>query len=182
MFGGLKNSDPKMPSSFLPSGNSQGLKISLDKGTQSKLAERGMDLQLFGNKKGNSNVGGSAIEGVTQAELPSTLNPKDVHFMQSSIKNQTGSHTVLENAEALRNGTLKPSDLPNVKVWKDDAGKIWTLDHRRLGAFKQAGLDEIPIQWSTPEEVASQMWKMTTKNGGTSIKLKLGNGESMIIK
>lgn len=89
---------------------------------------------------------------------------------------------MLENAEALRNGTLKPSDLPNIRVWKDDAGKIWTLDHRRLGAFKKAGLDEIPIQLATPEEVASQMWKMTTKNGGTSIKLKLGNGESMIIK
>lgn len=95
-----------------------------------------MDLQLFSLKRGG-----------TQAELPSTLNPKDVHFMQSSIKNQTGSHTVLENVEALRNGTLKASDLPNIKVWKDDAGKIWTLDHRRLGAFKQAGLDEVPIEW-----------------------------------
>ena len=39
-------------------------KYHVDKGTQSKLAERGMDLQLFGNKKGSSNVGGSAIEGV----------------------------------------------------------------------------------------------------------------------
>ena len=26
-----------------------------------------MDLQLFGNKKGSSNVGGSAIEGVSKA-------------------------------------------------------------------------------------------------------------------
>ena len=108
--------------------------------------------------------------------------PKYIHFMQSSIKNQTGSHTVLENAEALKNGTLKATDLPNIKVWKDSSGKMWTLDHRRLGAFKQAGLDEIPIQWATQEEVTSQMWKMTTKNGGTSIKLKLGNGKSMIIK
>lgn len=122
------------------------------------------------------------LKGLTQAGLSSILDPKDVHFMQGSIKNQIGNYTVLENAEALKNGTLNASDLPNIRVWEDDAGKIWTLDHRRLGAFKQAGLDEIPIQWATLEEVASQMWKMTTKNGGTSIKLKLGNGESMIIK
>lgn len=31
-----------------------------------------------------------------------TVNPKDVNFMQRSIKNQTGEHTVLGNAEALK--------------------------------------------------------------------------------
>ena len=110
------------------------------------------------------------------------LNPKDIHFMQSSIKNQTGSHTVLENIDALKSGTLKPEDLPIIKVWEDEAGKIWTLDHRRLASFKGAELDSVPVQWATPQEVADQMWKMTTQNGGTSIKLKLGNGQSIIIK
>ncbi len=52
--------------------------------------------------------------------------------MQSSIKNQTGQYTVLENAEALNNGTLKARDLPDIKIWKDADRKIWTLDHRRL--------------------------------------------------
>ena len=36
--------------------------------------------------------------------------------MQSSIKNETGEYTVLQNAEALKNGTLQPSDLPTMKV------------------------------------------------------------------
>uniref|UniRef100_UPI003F6582FC RHS repeat-associated core domain-containing protein n=1 Tax=Pectobacterium aquaticum TaxID=2204145 RepID=UPI003F6582FC len=110
-----------------------------------------------------------------------SLNPKDIHFMQSSIKNQTGAHTVLDNAKALSNGSLKPSDLPAIKVWKDPSGKIWTLDHRRLAAFKIAGLNEVPVQWATPKEIAGQMWKMTTKTNGESIILKLGDGIKQII-
>ena len=117
-----------------------------------------------------------------QVKTDETLNTKVIHFMQSSIRNKTGSYTVLENAEAIRKGNLKPEDLPLIRVWRDESGKVWTLDHRRLGAFKQAGIDRIPVQWATPEEVSSQMWKMTTTNGGTSIRLKLGNGESIIIK
>ncbi|OWF85734.1 hypothetical protein B4914_16750 [Yersinia entomophaga] len=74
------------------------------------------------------------------------LNPKDIHYMQSSIKNQTGAHTVLDNAAALANGTLKAADLPAIKVWRDATGKIWTLDHRRLAAFKIAGLESVPVQ------------------------------------
>ena len=122
--------------------------------------------------------GKGAIQAVSVASKGGSevLNPKDIHFMQSSIKNQTGSYTVLDNIDALKNGTLKPKDLPTIKVWKDEAGKIWTLDHRRLASFKGAGLNSISVQWATPQEIADQMWKMTTKNGGTSIKLKLGNG------
>ncbi|MPS66738.1 MAG: hypothetical protein DI622_09560 [Chryseobacterium sp.] len=101
--------------------------------------------------------------------------------MQSSIKNNTGEFTVLGNAEALKSGALDPEVL-RMNVWKDEAGKIWTLDHRRLGAFKLSGLNEAPINWASKQEVKNQMWKMTTQNGGTSIKLKLGGGKNIIIK
>ncbi len=111
-----------------------------------------------------------------------TVNPKDVNFMQSSIRNQTGEHTVLGNAEALKNGTLQATDLPEIRIWQDADGKLWTLDHRRLAAFRIAGLDSVPFRWATDEEIASQMWKMTTKTNGTSVKLKLGNGKSMTIQ
>ena len=50
--------------------------------------------------------------------------------MQSSIKNQTGEHTVLGNAEALKSGALKATDLPEIRIWQDADGKLWTLDHR----------------------------------------------------
>ena len=64
----------------------------------------------------------------------------------------------------------------------DDNGKLWALDHRRLAAFRIAELESVPFQWATEEEIASQMWKMTTKTNGTSIKLKLGNGANIIIQ
>ena len=110
------------------------------------------------------------------------VNPKDVNFMQSSIKNQTGEHTVLGNAEALKSGALKATDLPEIRIWQDADGKLWTLDHRRLAAFRMAELDSVPFRWATDEEVAKQMWKMTTKTNGTSIKSKLGDEQSMTIQ
>lgn len=101
--------------------------------------------------------------------------------MQNSIKNQTGDYTVLENAQKLRDGILKPNDLPEIRIWKDSTGNLWSLGHRRLAAFKMAGLDEVPFKWATDEEVSGQMWKMTTKTEGTSIKLKLEDGSSIVI-
>jgi len=127
------------------------------------------------SERGSVSIGS---KGVGEAKLST----KDINFMQSSIKNTTGEYTVLGNADALKAGTLKPSDLPAIKVWKDAQGKIWTLDHRRLAAFKLGGVEEIPVEWASKSLVESQMWKMTTKTGGTSIKLKLGNGESIIVK
>jgi hypothetical protein len=106
------------------------------------------------------------------------MNPSEIHFMQSSIKNTTGEFTVLGNAAALANGSLSPTVL-RMNIWKDVSGKVWTLDHRRLAAFRLSGLKEAPVQWADP---SSQMWKMTTTNGGTSIKLKLGGGNSIIVK
>lgn len=47
--------------------------------------------------------------------------------MQSSIKNKTGEYTVTGYANALKSGTLSPTDLKRINVWKDDSMKIWTL-------------------------------------------------------
>ena len=140
-----------------------------------KLEQNAMTVikQALGNNRGSVSLG---------KEGSNTVNPKDVNFMQSSIKNQMGEYTVLENAEALKNGTLQATDLPEIRIWQDADGKLWTLDHRRLAAFRIAELDSVPFRWAIDEEIAGQMWKMTTKTNGTSIKLKLGNGENMTIQ
>lgn len=109
------------------------------------------------------------------------VDPKDVHFMQDSIRNQTGDFTVLGNAKALKNGTLSPNDFPNIKIWKDDNGKLWTLDHRRLASYRLAGIDSIPFNWASSNEVRNQMWKMTTTTGGETIRLKINNSTSKTI-
>jgi hypothetical protein len=114
--------------------------------------------------------------------LNDKLNPKDINYMQSSIKNKTGDYTVLENIEGLKSGNLVPTDFPTIRIWKDVNGKIWTLDHRRLAAFKNSGVKEIPVKWVSKDVVYSELWKMTTKTEGTSIKLKLGNGKFIILE
>lgn len=110
---------------------------------------------------------------------PGTVDPKQVHFMQSSAKNETGEFTVLGNAAALKAGTLDPNIL-KIKVWQDSTGKMWTLDHRRLAAFKIADKC-VPIQKASDKEVENQMWKMSTKNDGKSMRLKLGGGKSITV-
>ena len=122
-------------------------------------------------------LGGSLGKTLANAES-NVLNPNQIHFMQSSIKNSTGEFTVLGNARDLSQGMLDPKKL-TMNVWKDAEGKIWTLDHRRLAAFKFSGLDKAPVNWADP---TGQMWKMTTKTGGSSIWLKLGNGTGITIK
>lgn len=47
--------------------------------------------------------------------------------MQSSIKNQTGEHTVLGNAEALKSGALKATDLPEIEYGKTQMGNYGRL-------------------------------------------------------
>lgn len=123
-------------------------------------------------------VGSTAGQAAEKRILNDVLDPSDIHFMQSSIKNATGEFTVLGNAEALKNGTLNPEVL-KMNVWKDTNGKIWTLDHRRLASFRLSGLKEAPVQWTNPN---GQMWKMTTKTAGKSVKLKLGGGSTIIVK
>lgn len=114
--------------------------------------------------------------------LNNVLNPKEIRYMQSSAKNITGEHTILGNIEALKAGTLKPTDLPTIRVWRDAQGKIWTLDHWRLIAFRKAGVKEIPVKWGSKDVVAKEMWKMTTTTDGLSIKLKLGGGKSITVE
>ena len=110
-----------------------------------------------------------------------TVKTKEIHFMQDSIKNKTGNHTVLQNAKDLKNGKLKVTDFEPIRVWKDENNKIWSLDHRRLAAFKMAGIEEIPVKWASKSTVAKEMWKMTTKTNGESIILKVAPGVTRTI-
>ncbi len=87
----------------------------------------------------------SLFRGFEKTVAKGALNPNEIHFMQSSIKNATGEFTVLGNAQSLKSGALNP-ELLIINVWKDASGKIWTLGHRRLASFRLSGLQEAPIQ------------------------------------
>ncbi len=104
--------------------------------------------------------------------------------MQNSAKNLSKGkkYTVLRNAIDLKLGRLSPEDLPTIRVWRDSAGKIWTLDHRRLAAFRMAGVKNVPVQWATTKEVAGEMWKMSTKTHGKPMRLKSRPGKSITVQ
>lgn len=110
------------------------------------------------------------------ARIDGKVDPKKIRFIQAKLNNITGEYTVLGNAEAIRNGSLDPEKLPTIRIFKDEEGELWTLDHRRLAAMKIAGVPEVRYRWATPEEVATQWWKNSTTTRGESILLKMEDG------
>ena len=73
-------------------------------------------------------------------------------------------------AEALKSGSLKADQVPAIRLVEKD-GNLFTLDNRRLEAFRRAEMN-IPYRMATPEEAASELWKFTTKNNGISIRIR----------
>lgn len=118
-------------------------------------------------------------EDIKPAKLPAgkkvDMNTKEIRFMQDSISNHTGDYWVLENAYILNNGGELPAS--NIKVWcnlADDAKGFWTVDHRRLAAYKLSGRTQIKVEYINVQELmASNTFKMTSVNKGTSIDLIL---------
>src|SRR4051794_21291786 len=100
-----------------------------------------------------------------------TLDPSQVRFSQSSIRATFRDGTSIDAlAAALRTGAVSPDDIPPIRVCLR-AGLLFTLDNRRLEAFRRAGLP-VPYRMATPEEEASEAWKFTTQNEGTSIRVR----------
>ena len=52
-------------------------------------------------------------------------------------------------------------------------GRIYTIDNRRLYAFRQAGMPDIPTEWASPRDIERLRWHFTTGNGGFAILLLL---------
>ncbi len=102
----------------------------------------------------------------------SKLAVADIRWSQVACRNmsQDGKYSVVSNAHAIKNGTLDIKILPTIRVWRDDKGRVWTLDHRRLAAIKLSGVvKEIPVEFVSEEIVKAQKFKFGTLNDGKSI-------------
>lgn len=98
-------------------------------------------------------------------------NPGSIKFTQSSIKKSFSDGGSLDDLIAqLRSGATKPDALPPIRIFRKD-GKIFTLDNRRLYAAQQAGV-KIRTVGASKDEVLRESWKFTTKNGGSSIRVR----------
>jgi hypothetical protein len=73
-------------------------------------------------------------------------NPADIRFTQDTVSPNFSKGGTLTNAvNRLRSGKLSADDFPAIRVVEHN-GKLYSLDNRRLSAFKAAQLDDIPIQ------------------------------------
>ena len=99
------------------------------------------------------------------------MDPFAVRFCQASISYRfKDGGTIDDLAEGLRTGRVRPEDVPPLRLVERD-GLFFTLDNRRLEAFRRAGM-AIPWRRATPEEVAEESWIFTTTNNGTSIRVR----------
>jgi hypothetical protein len=99
------------------------------------------------------------------------MDPNRVRFTQRSISFRfNDGRTIAELAEALKTGQVRPEDVPPLRLVEKD-GEYFTLDNRRLEAFRRAGV-EIPWRLATAEEIERGSFKFTTTNGGVSVKVR----------
>ena len=125
------------------------------------------------------------------------LDPEKIRFSQATYSVSGGAedgstYTVEENIQWLREHPGR--DLPwggPIRVFRKQAfmdewgplerniftgdpknletGEIYTLDHRRLIAYRLAGRKTIPAEWANLRLVRDQRWKFTTLDRGRSI-------------
>ena len=75
-----------------------------------------------------------------------TANPSDIKLSQPTVSPNfsKGGHTISSTVDDLKSGRITPDDIDAIRVF-EYAGKLWTLDNRRLVAFELAGIKKIPI-------------------------------------
>ncbi len=99
------------------------------------------------------------------------IDPYKVRFSQSSINYSFRDGGNIDDlAEGLRSGRIRPEDVPPIRLVERN-GKLYTLDNRRLEAFRRAGVN-VPYRMATSEEIAAEGWKFTTRNEGISIRVR----------
>ena len=105
------------------------------------------------------------------------LRPSEIFYSQDSIGNKFGEYTphrktyIGETLDQLLNGHCNVESIPNISVVERN-GKWFTSDNRRLWVFRRA--EEIGFLKSiyVNETYYIKDDKFTTKNGGTSIRIR----------
>jgi hypothetical protein len=99
------------------------------------------------------------------------IDPFLVRFSQRSINFRFRSGDSIDDlATGLRTGEIQPESVLPIRIVERD-GLRFSLDNRRLEAFRRAGVD-VPYRMATPGEYAGEAWKFTTKNDGISVQVR----------
>ncbi len=133
-------------------------------------------LSIVGSMGGIAAIHASQLTAFPAFNLPAaqsipTIDPYAVRFSQSSISNTFRNGTVIDDlAISLKNGSVRANEIPPIRLI-DRNNILYSLDNRRLEVFRRANL-QIPYRMATAEEIATETWKFSSKNGGTSIQIK----------
>ena len=87
--------------------------------------------------------GGAAPARRAAAEV---ADPRGIRFTQDTVSpNFSDGGTLTDAVRQLRSGQITAADFPTIRVVERN-GQLFSLDNRRLTAFKAAQLDEVPVQ------------------------------------
>lgn len=116
------------------------------------------------NDLGKSPSGGSSggSQGKSLGKAFKWANPKGIRYTHNSISKffRGGKGLVEDLIKGLKNGSVSPKSIPPINVFLKD-GKMYSLDNRRLYAFKQAGMPKIKVIIVDPnsEEIKKEIKK-----------------------
>ena len=100
-----------------------------------------------------------------------TRDPFLIRFSQDSVSAQFRDGTTVEDlAAALKAGEVEPGAVEPIRICLRE-GNWYTLDNRRLLAFRLAGVD-VPVVPATPTETEAQRWKFTTTCEGLKVRIR----------
>ncbi len=101
------------------------------------------------------------------------IDPATVRFTQASVGHDFRDGSNIDDmAEALRDGRLESKNVPPIRLVRC-GNDLFTLDNRRLEAFRRAGID-VPVRMASQQEASDERWKLTTRNRGRSIRVRGG--------
>lgn len=105
------------------------------------------------------------------ADLP-TMDPFEIRFTQDTCKAEFRCGRKLsDTAWQLSEGEIDVFvNIPMIHVCQWKGGRWYSVDNRRLEAFRQAGLREVPVKKISISRADKN--KFTTKNEGQSIKVR----------
>jgi hypothetical protein len=96
------------------------------------------------------------------------IDPHQVRFSQRAISYRfKNGGTIDEMAAGLRDGSIKPEDIPPIRLVERN-GMLYTIDNRRLEAFRRAGV-EVPYRMATRREIRRNQFKFDRDAAETSI-------------
>lgn len=99
-----------------------------------------------------------------------TIDPKLVLFSQLTCSATfRDGRSVLDLIADLKAGRANVAEIPPLRVFLHN-GAIWSLDNRRLYAFKEAGIP-VRIVLASEAEIKKEAYKYSTKSGGRTIRL-----------